>query len=82
MTFCIKFIEVLMCMMHMMRTSSLDRFLLESLSAVSILNDLNPYYDPETPTTGTTNPRAGTVIGVRTVSAQESFMQVEVRPAK
>jgi len=53
-----------------------------SLPAVPVFDDMNQYYNPETPTAGVINPHTGTQIRVKSVSARGGFMQVEVRPSK
>jgi immune inhibitor A len=53
-----------------------------SLPAVPIFDDLNSYYDPANPMGSVIVPQTGTQIRVKSVSAQGSFMQVEVRPSK
>ncbi|MGB5533157.1 MAG: peptidase M6, partial [Acidimicrobiia bacterium] len=50
--------------------------------AVEIFDDRNSYYDPANPMGSVIVPNTGTQIRVKSVSAQGSFMQVEVRPAK
>jgi immune inhibitor A len=53
-----------------------------SLPAVSAFNDRNSYYDPANPWGSVITPNTGTIIRLVSISAQDSFMQVEVRPAK
>jgi immune inhibitor A len=53
-----------------------------SLPAVSTFNDRNSYYDPANPWGSVITPNTGTIIRLTSISAQDSFMQVEVRPAK
>ncbi len=53
-----------------------------SQPAVKIFDDRNSYYDPANPMGSVIVPNTGTQIRVKSVSAQGSFMQVEVRPAK
>ena len=53
-----------------------------SQPAVEIFDDRNSYYDPANPMGSVIVPNTGTQIRVKGVSAQGSFMQVEVRPAK
>jgi immune inhibitor A len=53
-----------------------------SLPAVRIFDDRTLYYDPANPQGSVMNPNTGTQIRIQSVSAQGSFMQVEVRPAK
>jgi immune inhibitor A len=53
-----------------------------SQPAVSVFDDGNTYYDSANPWGSVINPNTGTIIEIRSVSAQGSFMQVQVRPAK
>ncbi len=53
-----------------------------SLPAVKVFDDRNSYYDPANPLGSVIVPNTGTQIRIQSVSAQDSFMQVEVRPAK
>jgi immune inhibitor A len=53
-----------------------------SLPAVSMFDDRNSYYDPTNPLGSVITPNTGTQIRIQSISAQDSFMQVEVRPAK
>ena len=53
-----------------------------SQPAVPIFDDNNQYWNPETPVLGVINPQTGTQIRIKSVSAHNSFMQVEVRPSK
>ena len=53
-----------------------------SLPAVSIFDDRNSYYDPLNPQGSVIVPNTGTQIRIQSISAQGSFMQVQVRPAK
>ena len=50
-----------------------------SQPAVSVFDDNNQYYNPETPTAGVINPHTDTQIIIRSVSQRGNFMQVEVR---
>jgi immune inhibitor A len=52
------------------------------LPAVSTFDDRLQYWRAATPSAGVRNPHTNTVIQVRSISAQGSFMQVQVRPAK
>jgi len=52
------------------------------LPAVSTFDDRLQYWRAATPSAGVRNPQTNTVIEVRSISAQGSFMQVQVRPAK
>jgi immune inhibitor A len=49
-----------------------------SQPAVSKFNDLNQYWNPLTPTAGVINPNTGTTIRIKSISAQDGFMQVAV----
>jgi immune inhibitor A len=53
-----------------------------SLPAVMVFDDRTQYYDPANPQGSVMNPNTGTQIRIKSISAQDSFMQVEVRPAK
>jgi len=53
-----------------------------SLPAVSVFDDRTLYYDPTNPQGSVMNPNTGTQIRIQSISAQDSFMQVQVRPAK
>jgi immune inhibitor A len=53
-----------------------------SLPAVSVFDDRNSYYDPTNPTGSVIVPVTGTQIRILSISAQNSFMQIEVRPAR
>jgi len=53
-----------------------------SLPAVKVFDDRNSYYDPANPLGSVVTPNTGTQIRIQSISAQNSFMQVEVRPAK
>jgi immune inhibitor A len=53
-----------------------------SQKGAKLFNDLNQYYNPARPTMGVINPNTGTIIEIRSYSALENFMQVQVRPAK
>ncbi|MCK5054604.1 MAG: immune inhibitor A, partial [Anaerolineales bacterium] len=53
-----------------------------SLPAVPIFDDNNSYYDSENPMGSVIVPITGTQIRVKSVSAHDSFMQVQVRPSK
>jgi immune inhibitor A len=53
-----------------------------SLPAVSVFDDRNLYYDPANPLGSVINPNTGTIIEIRSISALDSFMQIQVRPAK
>jgi len=55
---------------------------LPSLPAVPVFDDTLSYYDPVNPTGSVITPTTGTQIRVKSVSAHDSFMQVEVRPSK
>jgi immune inhibitor A len=53
-----------------------------SQKGVKAFNDLTQYYNPARPTMGVINPNTGTIIEIRSYSALENFLQVQVRPAK
>ncbi len=53
-----------------------------SLQAVPVFDDRTLYYDPANPQGSVMNPKTGTQIRITSISAQDSFMQVEVRAAK
>ncbi len=52
------------------------------LPAVKIFDDRTQYYDPSNLLGSVPNPNTGTQIRIQSISAQDGFMQVEVRPAK
>jgi immune inhibitor A len=47
-----------------------------------VFDDRIQYYNPEMPTAGVINPHTGTMIRIKSVSAQGTFMQVQVAPAR
>jgi immune inhibitor A len=49
---------------------------------VPVFDDNIQYYNPDMATAGVINPHTGTQIRIQSVSAQGSFMQVQVRPSK
>jgi len=53
-----------------------------SLPAVSVFDDNNSYYDSTNPMGSVITPVTGTQIRVKSVSAQGTFMQIQVLPAK
>ena len=53
-----------------------------SLPAVKIFDDRNSYYDPVNPWGSVIVPNTGTQIRIQSISAHNSFMQVQVRPSK
>jgi immune inhibitor A len=53
-----------------------------SQPAAPVFDDRITYYDPVNPWGSVINPNTGTIIQIRSISAQDSFMQVQVRPAK
>ena len=55
---------------------------LPSLPAVRVFDDRITYYDPTNPQGSVINPNTGTQIRIKSTSALDGFMQVEVRPAK
>ena len=53
-----------------------------SLPAVPVFDDNMQHWNPATPISGVINPNTGTQVRIKSVSAQGTFMQVEVRPSK
>lgn len=53
-----------------------------SLPAVSMFDDSLSYYDELNPQGSVIVPNTGTQIRIQSISAQNSFMQIQVRPAK
>jgi immune inhibitor A len=53
-----------------------------SLPAVKVFDDRTQYYDPANPQGSVMNPSTGTQIIINSISAQNSFMQIEVRPVR
>lgn len=53
-----------------------------SLPGVSIFDDNNSYYRAENPMGSVITPQTGTQIRIKSISARDSFMQVQVRPSK
>jgi immune inhibitor A len=53
-----------------------------SLPAVKVFDDRTLYYDPANPQGSVMNPNTGTQIRILSISGLDSFMQIEVRPAK
>jgi immune inhibitor A len=53
-----------------------------SLPAVKAFDDRILYYDETNPQGSVKNPNTGTIIEIRSISALDGFMQVQVRPAK
>jgi immune inhibitor A len=53
-----------------------------SLPAVKVFDDRKSYYDLANPWGSVIVPNTGTIIEIRSISAQGNFMQVQVRPAK
>lgn len=53
-----------------------------SLPAVATFDDRILYWNADTPTASVKNPNTGTTIEIRSISAQGSFMQVQVRPSR
>ncbi len=53
-----------------------------SLKGVSVFDDRTLYYDPANPQGSVMNPNTGTQIRIQSISALDSFMQIEVRAAK
>jgi immune inhibitor A len=55
---------------------------LPSLPAVSVFDSRKSYYDPANPLGSVITPNINLTISIRSISAQDSFMQIDVRPAK
>lgn len=53
-----------------------------SLPGVRVFDDRKSYYDATNPLGSVITPNTGTTIRIQSISAQNSFMQVEVRPVK
>ena len=53
-----------------------------SLPAIRLFNDLTDFWDPATPLANVQTPNTGTIIEIRSYSAQGNFLQVQVRPAR
>jgi len=53
-----------------------------SLPAIKRFDDRIMHYDPTNPLGSVMHPNTGTIIEIRSISAQNSFMQVQVKPAK
>jgi hypothetical protein len=53
-----------------------------SLPAVNVFDDRTLYYDSTNPLGSVIHPNTGTQIRIQSISAQNSFMQIEVRPVK
>jgi immune inhibitor A len=47
-----------------------------------VFDDRNTYYDPANPQGRVINPNTGTQIRIKSISALDGFMLVDVRPAK
>jgi len=52
------------------------------LPAVKVFDDRTTHYDATNPLGSVMHPNTGTQISIRSISALDSFMQIEVRPAK
>ena len=52
------------------------------LPAVGVFDDRTLHYDATNPLGSVMHPNTGTQISIRSISALDSFMQIEVRPAK
>jgi immune inhibitor A len=57
-------------------------YVIPSLPAVKKFDDRILHYDPTNPLGSVIHPNTGTIIEIRSVSALDGFMQVQVRPAK
>ena len=53
-----------------------------SQNAVKLFNDLTDFWDPATPLANVQTPDTGTIIEIRSYSAQGNFLQIQVRPVK
>jgi immune inhibitor A len=53
-----------------------------SLPAVKVFDSRNSYYDPANPLGSVMTPKLPLTITLQSISAQDSFMQIEVRPVK
>ncbi len=51
-------------------------------ASATLFDDRTLYYDPTNPQGSVMNPNTGTQIRIQSISALDSFMQIEVRPAK
>jgi hypothetical protein len=47
-----------------------------------VFDDRKTWYDPANPLGSVITPNTGTIIELRSISALDGFMQVQVRPAK
>ena len=57
-------------------------YTIPSLPAVKKFDDRTLHYDPTNPLGSVIHPNTGTIIEIRSISALDGFMQVQVRPAK
>ena len=53
-----------------------------SLPAVRMFDDRTLHYDPTNPLGSVIHPNTGTQIRIQSISTQDGFMQIEVRPVK
>jgi immune inhibitor A len=53
-----------------------------SLPAVQAFDDRILHYDPANPLGSVIHPNTGTIIEIRSISTHDSFMEIQVRPAK
>jgi immune inhibitor A len=53
-----------------------------SLPAAKVFDDRISHYDPANPLGSVMHPNTGTQIRIQSISAQDSFMQIEVTPVK
>jgi immune inhibitor A len=53
-----------------------------SLPAVPVFDDRTLHYDPTNPLGSVIHPQTGTQIRIQSISALDSFMQIQVRPAR
>jgi immune inhibitor A len=54
----------------------------DSLPAVKVFDDTKSWYDPANPLGSVITPITGTTITIRSLSAKDSFMQIQVAPVK
>ena len=52
-----------------------------SLAGISVFDDRTLYYDPSNPQGSVMNPNTGTMIRIKSISALNSLMQIQVLPA-
>jgi immune inhibitor A len=57
-------------------------YVIPSLPAVSVFDDRVLHYDPTNPLGSVIHPNTGTLVRIQSISARDSFMQIQVAPAK